>query len=396
MRSEVVVTGDGAIAAIGRSVEACMESLYAGRAPVPRADSLPTTLAVPPPVFAVAGEIEIASRRPLNRTSRLALHALREAMDRGWGGRLPVDASRVGVCMGTTVGSAFNDEDWYAAFRRGRDPGIDSLTLFLGNELSEVVAESVGADGPRATVVNACASGTDAVGIAASWVAEGLCDVAIAGGADALARYPYLGFSVLMNCSKEPCRPFDKNRKGLNLGEGAAMLLLERGDDARRRGARVLGRVAGYGSCADAHHPTAPHPDGRGLRAAIREALDGAGIDRAQIGFVNAHGTGTNENDRVEGRVFSDTFPPELRVFSTKAYTGHTLGAAGALEAIFTLRNLADGRVPASAGFETPDPECRIVPTRATTPVDVRAALSTSLAFGGSNSALIFTKGSAA
>jgi 3-oxoacyl-(acyl-carrier-protein) synthase len=192
------------------------------------------------------------------------------------------------------------------------------------------------------------------------------------------------------NSSAERCRPFDLERQGLNLGEGAAAVVLERGEEARRRGGEVLALVAGYGSASDAYHPTAPHPNGRGLRHAIATALENARLDPAAVAFVNAHGTGTQENDRVEGCVLADMLPPATLVFSTKGYTGHTLGAAGAIEAVFTIHNLLDHRVPASAGFSTPDPACRVRPTTSTTPFAGKAALSTSLAFGGANAVLAF------
>jgi len=254
----------------------------------------------------------------------------------------------------------------------------------------------VDARGPTTTVVDACASATDAIGVGARWVAAGVADVVLAGGADALHRFPYLGFGVLRNTSTKDCRPFDRHRAGLNLGEGAGVLVLEREEHARGRGAHVLGYVAGYATSADAHHPTAPHPEGLGLRRAFTLALRHAGLDAEKLGFVHAHGTGTIHNDRVEGRVLADLCGPSITVLSTKGYTGHTMGAAGALGAIFALGHLRDGLVPRSAGFEVPDPECVVVPTTEPKPLSAEAAASSSLAFGGTNSVLVLRRGDAA
>jgi 3-oxoacyl-[acyl-carrier-protein] synthase-1/3-oxoacyl-[acyl-carrier-protein] synthase II len=237
-------------------------------------------------------------------------------------------------------------------------------------------------------VVNACASATDALGLAMTWIRRGLVDVAIAGGSDELKRFSYHGFLSLKNMAAGRCKPFDRRRDGLNLGEGAGVVVLESEDHAAARGARSLGSVEGYGAAGDAHHATSPHPEGRGLRQAIAAALESAGLTAGDIGLINGHGTATLDNDRVEGTVLADLFP-ETTIVSTKGYTGHMLGAAGTVEAIIALAHLESGRVPATAGFEEFDPECGIRPTTTGVEVDARHALSTSLAFGGTNSVLV-------
>jgi 3-oxoacyl-(acyl-carrier-protein) synthase len=243
------------------------------------------------------------------------------------------------------------------------------------------------------TVANACSSGADALGLAKGWIEAGLCDLAIAGGADELTRITYIGFAHLLITSAAPCRPFDKSRSGLNLGEGAGIVVLESEEALRRRGGHALAWLAGYGTCNDAHHPTAPHPEGVGLRRAIETALRDAGIAPSDVGVINAHGTSTLDNDRVEGRVLSDIFGAEVPAVSTKAHTGHTLGAAGGIEAVLSVQSLLDGTVPATVGHETPDPECGLRPTTRRTEHTARWALSDSLAFGGGNCALIFERG---
>jgi 3-oxoacyl-[acyl-carrier-protein] synthase-1/3-oxoacyl-[acyl-carrier-protein] synthase II len=369
-----------------------MAALYDGVVQPPTVGEVPSTLEKPPPVFCVTHPVGEGGEKLLSRTSALAVVAAREAVQRSWGGRIEAAPDRVGVCMGTTVGCTFNEEEFYRAYRAGGRPERTAITRFLQNDLSTVVAGELGARGPAITIGNACASSSDAIGVARGWLQAGLCDVVIAGGADELARFAYLGFAVLKNCATDRCRPFDRNRRGLNLGEGAAAVVLERAGAAGRRGAGIMAEVRGYASASDAHHMTAPHPDGRGLRQAIAVALEQAGLEPEEIDFLNAHGTGTSENDRIEGKVLAETFGEAAAVFSTKGYTGHTLGGAGALEAVLTVHNLMDGRVPASAGFLEPDPECVLVPVTATTELRAAHALSTSLAFGGSNTALVLSR----
>ncbi|HEY5672135.1 MAG TPA: beta-ketoacyl synthase N-terminal-like domain-containing protein, partial [Malonomonas sp.] len=236
--------------------------------------------------------------------------------------------------------------------------------------------------------VNACSSGTDAIGLGAAWIRSGRCDIVLAGGADELCRVTYNGFASLMIADSEPVRPFDGRRKGLNLGEGAGMLVLESDELLARRNKSPRGYLLGYGSATDAHHLTAPHPDGAGLRRALAEALQTAGVTSAQIAFINAHGTGTPDNDKVESRVLADCFPG-VPFVSTKAYTGHCLGAAGGIEAALTLICLEQQKLPANAGFAVPDPQLPIQPVAQLTPLSGKIALSESLAFGGNNSAVI-------
>lgn len=392
----IVVTGGGCVSALGRGIAETMANLYAGRIQDPWPVPVPSTVASPPPVFAVREALGASGRPELTRTSVLALEATTEALQGAWGGIPRVPPQKVGVCLGTTVGCTLDDEPFYREYRENRAPDPGPIRRFVRNDVARVVAEHVGARGPVVTLVNACASGTDAIGLGADWIRRGLCDLVVAGGADALSRYPYLGFISLKNTSRERCRPFDLERKGLNLGEGAAVLVLEREADVRRRRGAILSRLMAYASASDAYHPTAPHPEGRGLRKAILLALEAARLSPERIGFVNAHGTGTSENDRVEGRVLASLFPARPPVFSTKGYTGHTTGAAGAIEALFTIENLLDRRVPRSGGFETPDPACAIVPTTEVLEVDAEAAISDSLAFGGTNSVLVFGRGKAA
>ena len=377
----IPVTGLGCICAAGQSLPACLGTLFAGGpgpAPATRfASAHPGTY----PVFEVL-DFESDPRRL--RTSGLLLHAAREALLDA--GLAPEDLprARTGVIIGTTVGCALNDEAFCRAYRAGGHPGLEPMERILRSNPAEALAQELGLSGPCQTVVNACSSGTDAIGLGASWIRAGLCDVVLAGGADELSRITFNGFISLKITSEEACRPFDRDRQGLNLGEGAALLVLEAPGTRRRARSFVLG----YGSSCDAYHPTAPSPGGAGLRRALAEALKG--LAPAEVAFVNAHGTATPDNDRVEALVLADVLPG-VPFLSTKGRTGHTLGAAGALEAAFTVACLEAGRIPASAGFCTPDPALGgAEPVREATSVTGGVALSSSLAFGGNNAVLAF------
>jgi 3-oxoacyl-(acyl-carrier-protein) synthase len=381
-RQPVLISGMGTVSAAGGTVAQTLASLAAGERHAGRITVCDSPLAVP--VFEVAGLATL----PGERTLRLALQAVREALASASLEVFP-ESTRVGVCLGTTVASQLNDVGFYAELRTQGTAPLAAVDRYLRGNLAEAVAREIGAAGLRLTVTNACSSGTDAIGIGLAWLKAGLCDIVIAGGADELNRIPLCGFHSLGVTAPVLCSPFDRDRQGLNLGEGAGILVLETRASARRRGVAPGLAVCGFGSAADAHHLTAPRPDGSGLEAAIREALAEAGIEPAQIDFVNAHGTGTRDNDKVEGTTLARIFGDQVRFLSTKGYTGHTLGAAGGLEAAFSGLALREGWLPASAGFREPDPDIPVAPVVERTVVAGRFALSTSLAFGGSNAAVV-------
>lgn len=322
------------------------------------------------------------------RTLSLALIASDEAlMDAGLGDDL--SGLRIGVCLGTTVACQLNDLEFYQSYRNTGAASMTPVERYLKGNLAEFVSRKFRARGPVLTVVNACSSGTDAIGVALSWLKNGLCDIAIAGGADELNRIPLCGFGSLGIVSRELCAPFDRDRKGLNLGEGAGIVILETKESAERRGRSSDLFISGYGSSSDAYHLTAPRPDGAGLERAILKALSDSGIKAGDISFVNAHGTATQDNDLVEGSTLGRIFGTELKMLSTKGYTGHTLGAAGGLEAVFSAAALREGWIPASAGFNNSDENIPLIPVRGKTDIMGDYALSTSLAFGGNNAAIV-------
>jgi len=380
----VPISGLGCICAAGATLDACMESMFLGRRDPRPPRRFSTTHPLAYPVFEVP---DFEGPPELLRTAALLLRAAGEALADAGLDRAGLEGLRVGACIGTTVGSAMNNEPFCRAFRSGADPAMEPMDRILRSNPAAVLARAFGLTGPCQTIVNACSSGTDAVGLGASWIQAGLCDLVLAGGADELGRITYNGFISMRISAPGPCSPFDRDREGLNLGEGAAVLVLEAPEQLRRRQRRARAHVLGYGSSCDAYHPTAPSPDGAGLERAIGEAMAAAGLAPSAIAFVNAHGTSTPDNDRVEGQTLARLLPG-VPFLSTKGFTGHTLGAAGAIEAAFTVASLERGRIPASAGFRTADPDLGAEPVRENTPVRAAAALSQSLAFGGNNAVL--------
>ncbi len=383
----VPITGLGCICALGGTLDACMEGLFSGSRDPRPPSRFTTTHPIAYPVFEVLAFKDVPG---MLRTSALGLRAAREALEDAGLEQGVLDGLRVGVCMGTTVGSALNDEAFCRAHRAGEDPDMAPMARILNSNPAAVIARAFGFRGPCQTVVNACSSGTDAIGLGASWIQAGLCDLVLAGGADELGRVTYNGFIALKITDPAPCKPFDLNRKGLNLGEGAAVLVLESQRSRSIRGGRARSFVVGYGSACDAYHQTAPRPDGAGLKRAIAEAL--GSTPASALAFVNAHGTGTPDNDRVESHVLAEVLPG-VPFLSTKGYTGHTLGAAGAIEAAFTVACLEQGRIPANVGFETPDLGQGAGPVGCITVTEGQTALSESLAFGGNNAVVALGMG---
>jgi len=385
---KIVISGIGTVSAAGINLSENLDSLRHGKRNSGPVSVFSSCLSYP--VFEVKYLPEKWKIDGM-RTLSLALAATEEALnDAG----LPKQLSefKAGVCLGTTVASQLNDMDFYNSFRKSGSADLKPVDRFLRGNIAEAVAHTVKAIGPATTVVNACSSGTDAIGIALSWLKSGICNVAIAGGADELNRVPLCGFGSLGILSNSLCAPFDRNRAGLNLGEGAGILVLEREDFYIRRGGKPVLYLSGYGSAADAYHLTAPRPDGKGLESALRSALYDSGISPEEVCFVNAHGTGTIDNDKVEGSVLSRVFGENISFFSTKGYTGHTLGGAGGIEAAYTAAALKEGWIPASAGFACRDDEIPLTPVTENTDIKGSFAVSTSLAFGGNNAAIVIER----
>ena len=398
-----VVTGYGAITALGENCQAAFANMadglicnvVMGGKFFPKGFTAPCfqVPSVAPDVGRSKLDDRIATTIISNRTVLLTLLAVAEGLHRAGLSLDELQGKRVGVVLGTTVGCTFHNEQYYIKWRDGENPTPEPLLAYLSSNLADKVKELLGVVGPSLVITNACASGTDAIGIAKTWLENDKCDVAIAGGADELSRVACHGFKSLMLYSEKSCTPFDEKRQGLNLGEGAGILIMEQQITAEGRGQEILGRVRGYGVAGDAYHPTAPHPEGRGLQCAINGALQESGLVAYDIYLINAHGTGTPANDLAETNAISAAgFDPEkVPVVSTKGFTGHTLGAAGGVEAVYTLMALNEGRVLGTGGCHTIDPKI-IYPVVAESEIRLLSGnigMSQSLAFGGSNSALI-------
>ncbi|HSO61204.1 MAG TPA: beta-ketoacyl-[acyl-carrier-protein] synthase family protein [Desulfobacterales bacterium] len=388
----VSVSGMGCICAAGKNLPDCMAALFT-QAPTPAPPrSIP---GAQHPVFEVPDRFLPASdfqNEPMVRAVRLALAATNEALTDA--GLIPaaLRGKRVGVVIGTNVGSGVSNRALQKDLSGTDCSCLSPAERFRIVNPAQWLARHFDFSGPHVTIVNACSAGSDAIGLAGTWIRSGRCDVVIAGGTDALYEVTYYGFIALLNSDTGACKPFDIHRNGLNLGEGAAMMVLESEAMLTNRGKKARAFVAGYGTAADAYHLTAPHPEGCGLRVAVQDALAAAGTSPSDIAFINAHGTGTRENDRVESFFFHQAFPG-VPFGSTKGYTGHTLGAAGAIEAAFTIAALEHQKIPANEGFNAPDPDLPAHPVAESTEIRGTTALSQTLAFGGNNSVLIFTTG---
>lgn len=402
MPVQVAVTGLGAVTALGGDVGALAAGLADGRCGIgeltlfAHGGRCQIAAQVPelPPVSRIGSALPPATARRLSRPDRLALMAASEAGRQA--GLTPAEWRDAALFVGTTVGGMRETEELYRRRRAGED-GRYRLSRLLATPLSTasaVVGQALGAYGPRATFATACSSSALAVAEAAAAIRRGTVRVAVALGTDALCRITYAGFDALQALDLVPCRPFDRERSGLSLGEGAGALVLEDADHARARGARVLALMLGSGVATDAHHPTAPHPDGAGARAALEGALAAAGIAPEAVDYVNAHGTGTRQNDAAEIAVLRAVFGPRLPrvpVSASKSQLGHCLGAAGAIEAVVTVLALDTSLLPPTANLRHPDgawEDVDLVPTPGRRQA-LRIAVSSSYGFGGHNVSLV-------
>lgn len=296
--------------------------------------------------------------------------------------------------LGTTLEGFWQAEQWYAQFLRRTNLHARPSRLrhcMAGGQIA-TLSELLKLPLEPMVVSNACATGVSAIGRLFRRIRSGAADLGLAGGYDTLTRFIQLGFDSLGALSPKTCTPFDRNRSGFFIGDAAGMLVLESLESARRRGARIRAEILGYGESLDAHHPTHPDPEGKGIARAIRQALEMGGVPAAEVDYVNAHGTGTPANDAAEAKgillALGDEAGRRVPVSSTKALVGHTLGAAGALEQCFCVLALERGFLPVQAGLETPDPACPLnfVRDPAGRP---RTALNNSLGFGGANGVLL-------
>lgn len=395
----VAITGLGSINALGAGVPAFLDGLRAARCAIGPVTCFSTegyrsTIAAEVRALTPPAWLARTTARRASRTDLLALTAAHEAIaSAGLSGNGAI-LREVGIVLGTTTGGMFDGEEYYRRLLAGSRPGRRSTVLGLPvSACADLLATVLGCSGPRLTVSTACSSGANAIGIAAEWIRQGHARIVLCGGADSLCRMTYSGFNALQALDVVPCRPFDRHRAGLTLGEGAALFVLEDLGHARARNAMLHAEVRGYGNSADAYHITQGRPDGAGTRQAMRQALEDAAIGADSIDYVNAHGTGTPSNDLLETRALRAVLGPRadaVPVSSTKSMVGHCLAAAGAIEALASVLAIRHSFVPATATLETPDPECDLdyVP-RVSRPHLVRTVMSNSYGFGGNNSSLV-------
>jgi 3-oxoacyl-[acyl-carrier-protein] synthase II len=396
----VVVSGVGSWNGFGAGTAVFLDALRAGRCAIGDmtlfpSESFRTHRAAVAPTVDLGDSVPRSLGRRLSRSDRMAIAAAREAWAESGIAASGLGADRIAVVLGGTTGGMLEAEEELRRFHGGETArmSLRSLAAMPVHSTAEALAALFGCRGPRVTAVTACSSSANSIGLAADLIQEGRADAALAGGTDAHCKMTYAGFNALQALDPDVCKPFDRRRAGLSLGEGAAMFVLEEETHARRRGAAIVGEFLGYGTSADAHHMTAPDPEGRGAVKAMRRALAEAQVDPAAVGYVNAHGTGTPQNDPIETRAIKAVFGDHARrlaVSSTKSQTGHCLGAAGAIEILATLLAMRDGFVPPTVNLEEPDPLCDLdyVPREARDQ-RVRIALSNSYGFGGNNTSVV-------
>ena len=414
---KVMITGIGMLCANGNGKDAAWASLKAGTPAVGKItkfDPSRCTSQVAGEVkgfeeYAVGTLVDKKSARHMALFSQYAVATAVEAWkDAGFTDENRPDMDRVGTIIGNGIGGLdVTGESYRTLFDRGPDR-LSPLAIpeLIANEAAGNVSIALGAKGPAQVVVTACASSTDALGFALDMIRAGRADVVVAGGSEAaILEFAVGGFMKMRALSTgfnetpgKACRPFNADRDGFVMGEGAAVLVLESEEHAKARNARVYCELAGYGATSDAYHITAPDPSGDGAVRALNIALKDAGVeDLSTVDYINAHGTSTNLNDQMETKAFKRVFGEEgakaINISSTKSMHGHLLGAAGALEAAITALAVKEGFVPPTINYENPDPELDLNYTPNTgVERDIRVAVSSSLGFGGHNAMLVFKK----
>ena len=396
MKEPIWITGAGIVSAVGCNKREVLESLVAGRSgigPMRYLRSVHTEFPVgevPMSDEELCAALGIDASTPTIRTALLGMLALGEALDEAGlsGGELPGAA----FISGTTVGGMDRSECYYPDFL-ANDSRNEYIAMHDCGASTELIADRFGRFGFVSTPSTACSSAMNAILVGANLIRSGAFDIVVAGGSECLTRFHLNGFNALMILDTQPCRPFDATRAGLNLGEGAAYVVLERAASARRRGVRALATLDGVANTCDAFHQTACSADGEGAFRAMRGALADAGLDPSAVDYINAHGTGTPNNDASESaamlRLFGDRVPP---VSSTKAFTGHTTSASGAIETVICLLALRHGFLPVNLNWQHPM-DNGIVPVRESRPPrEIRHVLCNSFGFGGNDSSLLLSK----
>ncbi|ABS73498.1 MULTISPECIES: beta-ketoacyl-ACP synthase II [Bacillus] len=408
-KKRVVVTGLGALSPLGNDAETSWKNAIGGVSgigPITRveSDEYPAKVAAELKDFNIENHMDKKEARKMDRFTQYAVVAAKMAVQDAGLNITDEIAPRVGVWVGSGIGGLETLESQFEIFltKGPRRVSPFFVPMMIPDMATGQISIALGAKGVNSCTVTACATGTNSIGDAFKVIQRGDADAMITGGTEApLTRMSFAGFSANKALSTNPdpktaSRPFDKNRDGFVMGEGAGIVVLEELEHALARGAKIYGEIVGYGSTGDAYHITAPAQDGEGGARAMQEAIKDAGIKPEEIDYINAHGTSTYYNDKYETKAIKTVFGDhayKLAVSSTKSMTGHLLGAAGGIEAIFSVMAIKDGIIPPTINIETPDEECDLdyVPDKAREQ-DVNVVLSNSLGFGGHNATLIFKK----
>lgn len=408
---KIVITGMGTVNPIGLSVAESWKNVVTGVSGVGKITLFDTTgwnvdIACEVKGFDPAKYMDAKEARRRDRFEQMGVAAAKEAIAQSGLEISDANRARIGVVVSSAIGGmkSIQDSIYTLKDRGARHVSPFFIPMLMPNGASSMIAIDYGLKGPSFSVVSACASGADGIGMAWMMLRAGIIDAAVTGAAEStvcetgVGAFDRIGAMSRRNAdySMTPA-PFDKNRDGLVMGEGAGILVLERESSAKARGANILAELAGYAATADAYHVTAPDANGAGGAAAIRAALETAGVNLDEVGYVSAHGTGTPLNDAAETKAIKSAFGPELAykvpISSTKSMTGHMMGATGALEAIFCVQAVREGILPPTIHYQTPDPECDLdyIPNQAREQkIDV--AISNAFGFGGHNAVLVVRK----
>jgi 3-oxoacyl-[acyl-carrier-protein] synthase I len=394
----VFVAGAGVISAIGNNRAECLESLKQARAGIAAMRWLRSIHQDKLPVAEVKSNNDSLSQHSglsaaTSRTALLSMLAAREAVQDA---SIPdFQAWRSGFVSANSVGGMDKTEDFFLDFLAGPSKGkLRNVVHHECGSVTEIVADKLGIRHHVSTISTACSSSANAIFFASKLISHNLLDLVVAGGTDSLTRFTLNGFHTLMILDPEFCKPFDQNRQGLNLGEGAGYLVLVSDRVARTLGKEPYCRIGGYGNANDAYHQTASSPEGKGSFLAMKGALHKAGLLPSDIGYINLHGTGTQNNDIAEGSAIKLLFdPPYPKMSSTKSFTGHTLGASGGIEAVFSAMAVKEGYVYPNLRWHTPMSELPFTPETAFSKNhSIKHVMSNSFGFGGNCSSLIFSK----
>lgn len=397
--SRAAITGYGCVTALGENASSTWHSLLAGHSARGPITAIPTEgCRVREGAQAALPYLAGMSPRELSRISRAsrlvipaAMEALKQAALLDEEGHCTIP--RLETSLSTTAcGMEKGEEFLHAVWKGGQRRQTQLLAHYQAQQQVGELQRRCRFTGRATIIANACAGGANAIGHAADLIHCGMADVILAGGYDALCELVYTGFDSLQTLAPEACRPFDRGRNGLMIGEGAAFLVIESEAHARLRGAPIHGLVAGYGHTTDTGHLTQPNQEGIPLERAMRQALEKAALPPSAIGYLNAHGTGTPFNDGAEAKACRRLFSNATRLSSTKAALGHTLGAAGSIEAVISLLALNTGDLPPQINLLDPEPDVEEMLVREGEKSEMRAVMSVNLGFGGSNAALILTR----